>query len=136
MKKEKGSITLFSLLSLLLVTAFLFGLLEGTRFQEMQRFANLQTEVAIESAFARYNTCLWETYRILGTNENLMEETLEKSAKGRMGNGTNFLQLRPTKIYISQDIRITDGEGKAFIASVSDYMKENFIYLVKNYIVF
>lgn len=128
MKKEKGSITLFSLLSLLLVTAFLFGLLEGTRLQEMRRFAMLQTETAIESTFANYNTCLWKSYRLLGTNRNRMDETLEKVAKGRMGKGTNFLQLEPTKICITGDIRITDGEGLMFIASVTDYMKENLIF--------
>ena len=42
MKREKGSITLFSLISLLLITAALFALLEGTRLQEMYRFADLQ----------------------------------------------------------------------------------------------
>ena len=60
MQKEKGSITIFSLLSLLLITAFLFGLLEGTRLQEMRRFAILQTENSLVSVFANYNTCLWK----------------------------------------------------------------------------
>ena len=61
MQKEKGSITIFSLLSLLLITATLFVLLEGTRLQEMRRFAMLQTENTVQSAFANYNSCLWKT---------------------------------------------------------------------------
>ena len=55
MIKAKGSVTVFSLLSLLLVTAALFALLEGTRYQEIRRFANLQTDTALESAFSNYN---------------------------------------------------------------------------------
>ena len=128
MRKEKGSITLFSLLSLLLITAFLFGLLEGTRLQELRRFAALQTETAIESAFANFNTCLWKNYRLLGTNDSQIQEILERVANGRSGEGTNFLRLEPVEMEITNGTRLTDGDGTVFIASVSAYMKENFAY--------
>ena len=128
MQKEKGSITIFSLLSLLLITAFLFGLLEGTRLQEMRRFAILQTENSLVSVFANYNTCLWKMYHLLGTNQNDMYATLEKATDGRNGKGTNFLCMAPTEILITGETRITDGEGLVFISSVADYMKDNLVY--------
>lgn len=128
MKKEKGSITIFSLLSLLLVTATLFALLEGTRLQEMRRFAVLQTENALESAFANYNSCLWENYRLLGANGNEMQAVIEQTAAGCVGEGTNFFRLEAKDISIFGETRITDGNGAVFIKSVSSYMKENFVY--------
>lgn len=128
MKKEKGSITIFSLLSLLLVTATIFALLEGSRLQEMHQLAELQTENALESAFANYNSCLWENYRLLGANGNEMQEVIEQTAAGRAGEGTNFFRLKPEDISILGEAKITDGNGAVFIKSVSSYMKENFVY--------
>lgn len=128
MKKEKGSITIFSLLSLLLVTATIFALLEGTRLQEVRRFALLQTENALESAFANYNSCLWHTYHLLGADGNEMYEVIEETAGARKGEGTNFLRLVPDDITLIEEVRITDDEGTVFITSVASYMKENFVY--------
>ena len=128
MKRQKGSITIFSVLSLLLISAALFAMLEGTRFQEMRRFATLQTQTALESVFANYNTGLWENYHLLGTNTFYMQEILEKAANGREGTGANLLKLVPQEVRVTEETRITDGEGTVFIASVAAYMKENLVY--------
>lgn len=128
MKKEKGSITLFSLLALLLVTAAIFALLEGTRLQEMRRFAELQTEVALESVFANYNACFWENYRLLGADGLYMEEIFKRGANGRNASGTNLLRLVPEEVQLEEYTRITDGNGSVYVASVASYMKENFVY--------
>lgn len=128
MKGEKGSITVFTALSLLLVTAALFALLEGTRLQELRRFANLQTELALESVFANYNAALWEEYHLLGTDRTQMEQYLEQIANGRKGDGTNLFRLRAEEMKMREDIRMTDAEGKVFIKSVATYMSDNWIY--------
>lgn len=124
----KGSITIFSLLSLLLITAALFALLEGARVQELKRFAKLQSENAMEAVFSNYNLCLWEDYHLLGTNVEEIEEILQKIANGRTGNGTNFLKLQAKQFQMSGDTRITDNGGRVFIQSVSTYMKDNLLY--------
>ena len=128
MQQEKGSITVFSLLSLLLITAALFALLEGTRLQEMRRFAKLQTEASLESSFANYNRCLWENYRLLGNERSQMEPILEKSASGRLGGGANLLKMQPEEISLNAYTLLTDGNGRVFVKSISAYMQENFIY--------
>ena len=128
MLRVKGSITVFSLISLLLVTATIFALLEGTRLQELHRFASLQTESSLESVFANYNDILWKNYRILGTNYSQMEEILQKTSGGRTGEGANLLRLKPEGIETEEYTLITDGEGRIFIHSVSTYMQENFFY--------
>ena len=128
MKKEKGSITLFSLVAILLVSAAIFALLEGTRLQEMRRFALLQTESALESAFANYNGCLWEKYRLLGADGSSMQKIVERSAGGRMGSGMNLLRLVPEDVKLEEYTRLTDGNGNVYIANVASYMKENFVY--------
>lgn len=128
MKCEKGSITVFSALSILLITAALFALLEGTRLQEINRFADLQTESALESAFASYNTCLWEVYHLLGVQEDNLEKELLDVADGRIGEGTNLLQLRQKDMKIKSSLRLTDAQGKAFIRNVAMYMQKNWVY--------
>lgn len=128
MKKEKGSITLFSLIALLLVSGALFALLEGTRFQEIRRFGVLQTESALESAFANYNGYLWERYRLLGADEASMQDIIERCANGRMGSGANLLRLVLEEVQLEEYTRLTDGNGSVYIANVSSYMEENFVY--------
>ena len=128
MARRKGSITLFSVIALLLVTAAIFAILEGTRLQELRRFADLQTEAALEAAFAEYNTCLWQEYHLLGTEQSQMKVILEETANGRQGSGANFLRFVPTKIEVVNNSRITDGEGAVFIHAVSTYMKDNMLY--------
>lgn len=128
MKRKKGSITLFSLISLLLVTAAIFAILEGTRLQELRRFANLQTKTALESVFAEYNSCLWENYHLLGTDKAQMEALLEEAANGRQGNRANFLRFVPQEIEMANYSRITDDKGHVFISCVSTYMKDNILY--------
>lgn len=127
MQQEKGSITVFSLLSLLLITAALFALLEGTRLQEMRRFAELQTKASLESSFANYNSCLWKNYRLLGNELLQIEPILEKSANGRLG-GVNLLQMQPEEISLKAYTLLTDGRGTVFVKSVSTYMQENILY--------
>ena len=91
MKRCKGSITVFSLLSILLVTATLFALLEGARLQELNRLSLLQTDMALESCFANYNVCLWQEYHLLGSDQNQAEDILLQTANGRNDGAQNLL---------------------------------------------
>lgn len=127
--KNRGSITIFSMISLLLITAALFALLEGTRLQEIRRFSKLQTENALESVFANYNLTLWESYHLLSADANAMEEILQESANGRTGEGgLNLLSFQVKNCEIEEYTLLTDGQGTVFIKSVSTYMKENLLY--------
>lgn len=128
MQRAKGSITIFSLLSLLLITAALFALLEGTRLQEIRRLADLQTVNALESAFAGYNTCLWEKYHILGTQHDKLEQQVKSVANGRIGKGANLLQMKLSGMKITELERLTDAKGRVFIRSAATYMKDNWVY--------
>lgn len=128
MEKNKGSITIFSLLALLLITAALFALLEATRIQELRRFTLLQSENAMESAFSNYDLYLWEEYHLLGCDREELEEILQKAANGKEGEGVNLLTFRLKNYEMVGDTRITDGGGNIFIQSVSSYMKSNLLY--------
>ena len=128
MKKTKGSITIFSLLSLLLISASLFALLEGTRLQELRRVAKLQTETAIESVFARYNTCLWERYHLLATENGMLSQQLFLYGNGKVSGETSLLQLTAEEIKIENYTCLTDAGGKVFIQSIASYMSDNWIY--------
>lgn len=128
MQQAKGSITIFSVLSLLLITATIFALVEGTRFQEIRRFAQLQTESSLESAFANYNSSLWKNYRLLGMDFSQIEPIIVETANERSGGGTNLLQMKPEDIQLCAYTRLTDQNGKVFIKNVSSYMQDNFLY--------
>ena len=129
---KKGSITVFSLLSLLLVTATLFSVLEGTRYMELQRAAESQTELAMEAVFADYETVLWKNYRLLGSPKSTYKETMEHVANARVetgsSKGANFLMFEAEQIELISYRLLTDGKGKGLIKNASRYMSENIVY--------
>lgn len=128
---QKGSITVFSILALSLVLGCILTLLEGSRMYELHRIARLRTEAAVEAAFANYNTPLWETYHLLGCNQEEMQSLIATSANGSYSEyqfGTNLLLLELKKAEIQGYTLLTDGEGKAYIKAVAGYMNKNILY--------
>lgn len=128
---QKGSLTLFSILLVILVVGCLLSLLEGARFLEMQRIARNRTLVAVESAFANYNKCLWDTYRILGCNREEMEACLLLSGNGGYSEseyGINLFLMRTDEVAVERYTLLTDGNGAVYIEAVSNYMRNNMVY--------
>lgn len=126
---KKGSITIFSVLTMMLVASVLFALLEGTRFQEITRISNLQTEVALEAAFANYNSVLWEEYQLLGCDVNSLEESLVivGNARKQVSQGDiNLLLSEVDKVSLQGYTRLTDDRGRAYIYAVSNSMQKTY----------
>ncbi len=128
---RKGSITIFSLLSLVLVAACLFTLLEGARYKEIKRLAELQTELSVESVFANYNSYLWEEYQLLASDKWGMEETLIANGNARYDaeeSGINMLQFQVEDVEVEAYTLLTDGQGASYINVVSSYMEKNLLF--------
>lgn len=130
-KRANGSITLFSLLSMILVAATLLSLLEGARYLEMNRLAQVQTESALESVFANYNTNLWQTYRLLGCSQSEMEEVFLDYANARYDDEEsrlNTLLFQVGEVGVESYTLLTDGDGEVYVAAVAGYMEDNILY--------
>lgn len=128
---KKGSITIFSLLSMILIASTLFALLEAGRFYEIRRMAQIQTQVALESVFAEYNTYLWEEYHLLVCKQAEVANDLETFGNARIiedGIGTNFYQFQVEQTNLEEYTRLTDGDGKALIHAVAGYMEKYVLY--------
>lgn len=116
---------------MVLIASALFALLEASRFQEMKRLAYLQTQVALESVFAEYNTYLWEEYHLLACEQSQLLQGIEDNGNSRLldnGMGSNFYQFQVEDVELEGYTRLTDGDGKAFVQAVSGYMEENLLY--------
>lgn len=128
---KKGGVTIFCILSMMLIASVLCTLIEAARFQEMKYISKLQTELTAEAMFAKYHRTLWETYHLLGCNYNEAEDGLKKVANGRKGvnkEGLNLLYAEVCTAEVVGYTRLTDGSGGAYIKAVSSYMKENMFY--------
>lgn len=133
---RKGSITIFALLSMMLVASSLLAMLEASRFHQIKKLAEVQTEIALESVFAEYNTQLWEEYRILACSKEMVKEKLESYGNRQMikeREGINFFQFQVRRVDIEGYTRLTDKEGSAFIQAAAGYMEKNVLYeMAKN----
>ena len=128
---SKGSITVFALLSLLLTMGCLLGLLEAGRYQVMSNCATRQTAIAKEAITASYQKTLWEEYHLLATDYHKAQEALWNYADGRNSIiewRKNLVELPVQQASIEGYVRMTDGEGAAFVALVSEYMTDQLLY--------
>lgn len=136
--------TVFAALSLMLIAAFLFALLEAARITELHKIAQINSESVTESLFAEYQRPLWESYRLLLMDAGCHEETISLADKevrarglsndnlmpskrsiGIGSEGTDLLSMQTIGVTFDRYLLITDGEGKVFVAAVSAYMKNN-----------
>ena len=116
---------------MILVVSALLSLLEAGRFQEIRRLADIQTQIGLESVFAEYNTYLWEDYRLLACNQKDVRDNFIRICDSRLVDstqGTNFYQFAVKELKFEGYTRLTDGDGRAYIQAVTEYMKENLMY--------
>ena len=132
MRRAGGSITIYLLLSLLLVTGMIFTLTEGARIHAVQTRLKGLTFMAADSCFARYSTEIFERYGIMA---------LWKSEAAFTADFDSFLQhnltIRDLDLYRDADLFLirhqasavedvqwlTDDSGNPFIQQVCDYME-------------
>ncbi len=129
--KQRGGITIFTILSLALVISCLLALWNGARFYEIRRMAKLRSEAAVESGFARYNTALWENYHLLGNQFSKLPGLVTAAARsgyGRKVSGTNLLPMKLEQVEVEGYSLLTDAEGVVYIRAVSSYMSRNILY--------
>ena len=130
-KAERGSITIFGVLVLVLTMECLLLLAEGARFCTIKRSAYLQSQSAMESVFASYCSLLWQEYHLLGCNQSQMENVLISYANGRNSEDEwrkNLIGFPLEQVKINRYTLITDGNGDAFQQAVSGYMKDTILY--------
>lgn len=134
---KRGSITIFAALAFMLIASFLFALLEAGRMHHLSCYADMRSELAIESVCGEYQAGLWEDYQLLcldgaygGEKFNIdyvtgvlgarIRTNLEQEGAGANIMGLEFERAEPVSYQL-----LTDGEGAVFLHCISEYMKEN-----------
>lgn len=128
---RKGSISIFSLLVMMLVASVLFALLEGVRYQETKTLCNWQTLIALESAFAKYDSDLWEKYMLLGCDVNELEERITQKANIKATSSLHGLQMcgfELENVAVESYTLMTDGRGAVYTKAVSQTMQQTIGY--------
>ena len=137
-QRDKGSLSVFSAISFMLIAQFLFVVLEASRYEEMKKVTEIQSRAQEESLFAEYCIPLWEQYHLLACDLDtdyirvMLNESAEKYAFLNEGtilsSNSNFVRAILEDVDISNLELITDEDGQIFEAEVSSYMKNNITY--------
>lgn len=125
---RKGSITIFTTLTMVLVASVLFALLEAARVNEIEYLSNFQTELALESAFANYNTTLWDEYKILACDSIQIQEILLSKGSARVSDSMEGLNLLAAKAIDVEELDytlLTDGNGAVYVKTAARMMEES-----------
>ena len=144
-QRDKGSLSVFSAISFMLIAQFLFVVLEASRYEEMKKVTEIQSRAQVESLFAEYCIPLWEQYHLLACDLDtdyirvMLNESAEKYAFLNEGtilsSNSNFVRAILEDVDISNLELITDEDGQIFEAEVSSYMKNNITYQKSNLLI-
>lgn len=138
---KRGSITVFSAISMMLIVSLLFALLESARVYGLDYYAEVQTDAGVISACAEYQPLLWQKYRLLALDaayggeefsmDNVTRHIREKIEKNLNHDITilNFLGIDLFQLNLKEATPIsyqlmTDGNGEVFLNQISEVMKE------------
>ena len=132
MAKARGSITIYLLLSLLLVTSLVFTLTESARIGCIQTRLKGLMFLAADSCFAQYSKEIFEDYGIMALWKSdaefiadfnsYLEHNLNISDTG-LYRDADLLLARQAASAISRVQHLTDDQGNVFIEQVCDYMQ-------------
>ena len=152
----RGSITIFATMLLMLVSQFLFTVLEAGRNLTLTNIACMNSEAVAESVFAQYCRPLWDEYHLLAydagsdamgnvdienvksymkqlTTDNFKISDSGAFARGTIVNGTSMLRLSMDELESMKYVLMTDDGGDVYTNAVVSYMKKNIGYeTVKN----
>ena len=136
----RGSFTVFSALSMLLIASFLFALLEAARVKGLGAYTVLTSKAGIESVCAEYQSELWDCYHLLGLDtargnnsfsmngiSDTLSERVSENLQTQRGlhSQMNLFQLKFVQAdYIEYQLA-SDGEGDVFLGQVASYMKHH-----------
>lgn len=121
-KKEKGSITVFLALVLVLILSFLLSMVELARVNGLKQLSKRKLQLEMESVFGGYNKELWEHYGLLfldvsnGSGEadirlpesKIMEDAYQESSQ------SDSYQLALKDVEIESYVMATDQNGAEF----------------------
>lgn len=144
-KKEKGNLSIFSALILLLVASLLFTLLESARMYGLRAKADQNTMLCVESALAEYQVELLENYDLfyldLGYGErtinlgklrerilNLSQDNVNPENQVLTLDGANFYRMNAVQCAIEEYELATDYEGAAFVQQAVKSMQDELPY--------
>lgn len=135
--EKRGSLTVFAALAFMLIASFLMALLEAGRMYELEAYADISSELAVEAVCAEYQPALWEDFHLLGLDgaygggdfsmdyvTAVLSQRIRTNLEQR-GDGAAVMALSLGAAEPVEYQLLTDGDGSVFLDCVADYMKEN-----------
>ncbi len=135
--RMKGSITVFMSLTLMIIAALLFTLLESGRVHGMKGLSRLTADSAMESLFSRYSDWIFNNYDIFlldasfggeglsisgldGVLQDYSARNLDPTDATLFKDGVNFYRMKALGADITDFLLASDYGGEAFLRMVCE----------------
>lgn len=126
--KNKGSITVYLTLILLLVVSILCTVVESARISGAKGMGKAALTAGVDSFYSLYQREMYDEYRIFGYNlNNESDKTIEEQIIEAISTymEDNLREVELDSMEVSNIAMLTDYEGNLFLNQVLAYMKYN-----------
>lgn len=129
MNNNRGAVTIFFSMVLLVVISVVCVVLETARYYCASTILAMAADSAVDSVFAGYDRLLWDKYRLLlHPCPDRMAAQTEDYANDLLGCGMdssvrNRWGIKTVNVTTENKVSVYDDGGQPFINSISDYME-------------
>lgn len=135
---QKGSITVFLSLLLVLLISVVTASLESAHLAAVRSQISIGSEAAMYSLFSHFEKSLYEDYELLFINDRLdfngilqaEMKSYEDPAEGIV-QGSNHLRFIMESVQVNNKVYLTDNSGEAFLKEINQILAADAIALVK-----
>ena len=123
--REKGEVTVFLAMILVMIMTLLLVMAESARTAGQRLYLRVASNSAMESLMAQYHRSLWNEYRILGLetdSKGLLEEEFKGFLEPYM-KAKNWYPLKTEDAVVKDMAVLTEGKGSCMEQEILDYMK-------------
>lgn len=133
MKKEKASVSIFMVFSIILVISLIMTLLESARVSASIWYAKKLSVVSLDNLFSEYNIDLWKKYDIAlleYINDEEIEDTLKRYSREYNEGNSNY-KIEVEDLNVNTKSFIVDDNAKELVRQMRENVNLYFVDEVK-----
>lgn len=122
-RKERGSVTIFLSLTLMLLISFVCTALRSAQAAGSRYLFTVANEAAAQSVFGAYDTRVWEQYRVLMLTDQQLAATIGRECAETYEKSGTLFSLTDLTVELTDGVTLAQDGAKGWEEAIVSYME-------------